>query len=1328
MRNEYDSIRCIAFSPDGHRIVSGTVFGVLQIWEAATGISGPTWERHSGSITSVSFSPNGQLVATAGAGHTVNLWDVQARTLVSAFTGHSSSITGVAFSPDGSQMASCSDDKTVRLWEVTSIGSSFNSQGPSEPVSNVAYSPDGQSLVSCSEDGTLRQYNAATGDLGLVFSSGSRQPTCIAYSPDGLRIATSGTRYSDSDDVVVWNTETGVSARVLRDHESTVYALAFSSCSHWIATGSEDKEVRLWDSHSGKVVRVLHGHTSPVTSLQFSPNGEQLVSGSINGTIRVWEMGPEDSTVLVADAYLRLMAVVYSPNGQLIASRSQDKDFSDEAQPEWKCATVLQYYFGNINSVAWKPGTLEFVTGCQDGSLRVWKLDETTGGLPLQLCWGFGPAIFVASDATISDTALPSVVQGKGDLSRIRATRVELYDTFVVHWLGVNKRRLQDQKLDGTNRIALEVLLTDGFERNGVLYQKELAIAIFKEQEGRPVVDYSHMRDSQTWKARFFGLDPETALLRGASLLSRAGTQYRFESLDSTATLKSIADHPLSQRNLVVEPSIVQFLAERVQLFSAFKHHLHAIIELSKADDQASQAAANAITILVKAGIQFNGAELRGIRIPGADLSGGQFDSAQLQDADLTGVNLTRSWIRLADLSNASMERVRFGELPYLEEDNVNLCVFSPDGKTLAVGLSNGDINIYDSTTWARIRTFQGYRKSITSLAYSPTSLQLLSGSEDHSVRICNCETGVSEFVMKGHSDGVVEAFSPSAELFASVSNQKSVKLWNVRTGAVDFDLDIGGNYVTSVTFSPNGEQIAVGNDYGEIRLFDTQTGLPGLVLDLWSCVTCIAYSPDGLRIISGNLRSGLQLWDTATGTPGLEWTAHSGYVTNVTFSPNGQLIASSGDDNAVRLWDAQTEVLISAFTGHSGLVACVAFSPDGSQMASCSVDKTVRLWKVTSTGLSLDSHGPSDPIICVVYSPNGRSLTTGSENGQIRYYDAVTGIPGLVIHCRGDPVRCVAYSPTGLQVATTSTRYASCKDVVVWNAETGVSDLVLQGHESTVYALAFSSGGLWIVTCSKDNTVRLWSPLDSQEACGWMPCRPYSRKPGHVLAGYVLAGNIETVTSVAFSPTPSALQLVSGSHDGTLRIWEVETGESREFICGGLSSGARSVVYSPDGLQIVACFWRSNKLYLWNEQTEKLLHTLEHSHDILCFALSSCGQWITTGCGNSMWLWNLAGNDTHPAWRCVAIVRDFFGDVESVAWTHETLKFATGSRDGSIRVWRLQDEPGGLSAQLIWGFGCTPLAVSGAVITDTVGLSPTNRKLLTQRGAIDASSPPESE
>ncbi|KAF9082858.1 hypothetical protein BGX29_003531, partial [Mortierella sp. GBA35] len=115
---------------------------------------------------------------------------------------------------------------------------------------------------------------------------------------------------------------------------------------------------------------------------------------------------------------------------------------------------------------------------------------------------------------TLTLEALPIVVEGMSDLSGLRVTRVQLYDTFVEHWLGVNKRRLQDHKLTGDDQRAFEELLEDGFEQNGIKFQKNFAAAIFQEQEGRPIVDYIHKRDKSSWKAAFFSPDAEMTLLR----------------------------------------------------------------------------------------------------------------------------------------------------------------------------------------------------------------------------------------------------------------------------------------------------------------------------------------------------------------------------------------------------------------------------------------------------------------------------------------------------------------------------------------------------------------------------------------------------------------------------------------------------------------------------------------------------------------------------------------------------------------------------------------------------------------------------------------------
>ncbi|KAF9176902.1 hypothetical protein BGZ51_009439, partial [Haplosporangium sp. Z 767] len=284
-------------------------------------------------------------------------------------------------------------------------------------------------------------------------------------------------------------------------------------------------------------------------------------------------------------------------------------------------------------------------------------------------------------------------------------------------------------------------LVDGGFTQTGIHFLKGLAASIYKEQAGHPVVEYLRFRDERTWKTVFFGQEDEIHLLREACPLIRNGNQYRFihQSLleycftlavldpqeskildpslgavhrgsagstfdfdeqrapeESSVSIQQPGiDHPLAWRSFVGEPSILAFLADRVQQEPHFKQQLQGMIERSKTNKEGYIAAANAITILVRTGTQFNGANLRGIRIPGANLSGGVFDSAQLQGADLRKVNLRNIWLRQADLSNAQMTGVQFGEWPYLTEDSeIYSCAFSPDGKNCAAGLKDGTISV----------------------------------------------------------------------------------------------------------------------------------------------------------------------------------------------------------------------------------------------------------------------------------------------------------------------------------------------------------------------------------------------------------------------------------------------------------------------------------------------------------------------------------------------------------------------------------------------------------------------------------------------------------
>ncbi|KAG0071599.1 hypothetical protein BGZ89_010105, partial [Linnemannia elongata] len=198
--------------------------------------------------------------------------------------------------------------------------------------------------------------------------------------------------------------------------------------------------------------------------------------------------------------------------------------------------------------------------------------------------------------------ALPGVTKNEQKMSTIKITRVQLYDTFVDHWLGVNQRRLEgNNALRQEERDMLEHLINANFIRCGIDYLQKLAGAIFEEQGGNPIIQYVHHQDNNSWKAVFFSSDPKTKLLCNSSPLTRTGNQYRFvhrslleyffsriiynptwidnkfdpqDGNGLPASLSFGVDGPLYQRNLLAEPSIIQFLCDRVRLDPDFAHHL----------------------------------------------------------------------------------------------------------------------------------------------------------------------------------------------------------------------------------------------------------------------------------------------------------------------------------------------------------------------------------------------------------------------------------------------------------------------------------------------------------------------------------------------------------------------------------------------------------------------------------------------------------------------------------------------------------------------------------------------------------------------------------
>ncbi|WP_284271667.1 NACHT domain-containing protein, partial [Mycoavidus cysteinexigens] len=804
--------------------------------------------------------------------------------------------------------------------------------------------------------------------------------------------------------------------------------------------------------------------------------------------------------------------------------------------------------------------------------------------------------------------ALP-YLENEGKDRSVVQLRLDLYDQFVRSWFERNQQRLSTQDLTGSKKEIFRELCDDGFVQHGIGFVKDLAVHLYVENAGKPIVEYSLFKDEGNWKESFFGREAKQQLLRETWPLSRSGNQYRFihkslleyfvarslfDSFDacvapntrerrgSGASVYSfetqaivprrmLRDISLAPKHWVGDLGVVGLLTERVQQESIFKEQLLAIIDRSKIDPGLRQTAANAITILVKAGMQFIGADLKGIQIPGADLSYGLFDSAQLQGADLRKANLRASWLHEANLSEAQMGGVQFGELPYLQvKSRVFSCAYSPDGQTHVVGLESGKISVYMTSNWKKIYTLEGHAGVVWSVVYSPGGAQLASGGQDTTVRVWDVESGTLKQKLEGHTSQVMNVvYSPGGDRLASGSADNTVRVWDVESGELKQKLEGHTGEVMSVVYSPGGAQLASGSTDNTVRVWDVESGaLKQKLEEHISGVYSVVYSPGGDRLASGSTDNTVRVWDVESGALKQKLEGHTDGVYSVVYSPGGGQLASGSLDNTVRVWDVESGELKQKLEGHTGEVLSVVYSPGGAELASGSTDNTVRVWDVESGALKQKLEGHTGIVLSVVYSPGGTQLASGGKDGTVRVWDVESGELKQKLEGHTAGVYSVVYSPGGVQLASGS----ADNTVRVWDVESGALKQNLEGHTGAVVSVVYSPGGDRLASGSTDNTVRVWD-VESGEL---------KQK---------LEGHTGEVMSVVYSP--GGAQLTSGSFDNTVRVWDVESGAERQKLEEGHAAQVWSVVYSPGGAQL-ASGGKDGTVRVWDVESGALKQKLE--------------------------------------------------------------------------------------------------------------------------------------
>ncbi len=570
----------------------------------------------------------------------------------------------------------------------------------------------------------------------------------------------------------------------------------------------------------------------------------------------------------------------------------------------------------------------------------------------------------------------------------------------------------------------------------------------------------------------------------------------------------------------------------------------------------------------------------------------------------------------------------------------VTAVAFSPDGSMMVSGSEDHMVRVWHLATSRLMRRLHGHSSAVSAVAFSPDGGTIASASNDRTVRLWDARSGRTLRVLQGHIYHVYAlAFDPQGQWLATASWDRTVQLWDCRTGALLKKLRGHGAAIRSIDVSHDGKLLATGSDDQTVRLWDAKTGKELRVLEGHAgSVGAVRFRPDGQWLFSGSTDRSVRTWRLADARMLRKLDDCGGPVLGLAESPNGQLLAGACGAGGTVLWDVPTGAPLRRRAGQGAETRAIAFSRDGRMVASGSEDAAIVVEDVASGRALVSLSANVAHLEAVAFGPDGRELAAVSRDRRVLLWRETGEHRSLsrVLMGTEGALRAVAFFPDGKTIVAAG----EGGRLVLWDGERDEPSYKRTRHEAAINALVLTPDGRRLVSAGDDASVRLWDV----------------RKDAETMA---LQGHRGPVRALAVSPDGKVL--ASASDDETVRLWEPASGRSLGVLKSHRAP-VTSVVFSPDGKFLITGS-QDRTVDVWLHAKGKLLKPLRKELASGVVALTAHGSRVVSASSDGMLtLWDITGN--RPVQQVSA-----HADISSLAISPEGT-FVSASRDGVLRVW----------------------------------------------------------